>query len=153
AIVMRPRQPALAGVAAAGAALVRYAGVAVVGGVVLWAFMQRDSLRGRSRRAFVAAAPAVPLQGLLVIRSRLVAGPHGIREAGIYGGFGPTLAIGRHTIIDWLVPLPYGETLPLRAAIALILLVALALILAVGARQAGRDAAGAQVETNDVALV
>jgi hypothetical protein len=154
AIVMRPSQPALAGLAAAGAALVRYAGVAVVGGVVLWAFMQRDSLRGRVRRALVAAAPAVTLQGLWVIRSRLVAGPHGIREAGIYGGFGATLDMGRHTIIDWLVPLPYGETLPLRGAIALILLVALAFVLAAGARQARRDAVrDPRVETNDAATV
>jgi hypothetical protein len=141
AMIERPRMPLLGGVAAAGAAMVRYAGIAVTGAVVVWAFLQRDSLRARVRRAVIAGLPTAVLQGAWVVRSRMVAGPRGIREAGIYGGFGNTLRMGGQTLVDWFAPLPYGESFPGRSVIAIVLLIGLAMVVAFGVRAARRTAA------------
>jgi hypothetical protein len=84
----------------------------------------------------VAALPTAVLQGAWVVRSRREAGPHGIREAGVYAGFADTLRMGGHTIIEWLVPLPYGETIPGRAVIAIVLLLLIAYVVAMSARAA-----------------
>ena len=135
ALVMRDRKPLLAGVFAACATMVRYAGVALGGAVVLWAFLQRDTLAGRIRRAVIAGLPTAALQGAWIIRSRMIAGPHGIREVGVYSGFGATLRAGVGTIVQWFVPMPYGESIPLRGAIAVALIVAVVLSVAAGVRR------------------
>ena len=132
---------ALAGAAAAGAVLVRYAGIAAVAAVVLWCAAPQASVRVRLRRALVAALPAAVLFGAWVARSYFISGPRSIRTLGEYGGFGDTLAMGFSTLVAWLVPLTSDDTLPGRNWIALCLLAALMLVVARGALAARRTPA------------
>lgn len=134
---------ALAGAAAAGAVLVRYAGIAAVAAVVLWCAVPRASVRIRLRRALVAALPAAVLFGAWVARSYFMSGPRSIRTLGPYGGFGDTLAMGFSTLVAWLVPLTSDDTLPARSWIALGVLAVLVLIAARGTLAARRTPAAA----------
>ena len=133
---------ALAGAAAAGAVLVRYAGIAAVAAVVLWCAAPAASVRIRARRALVAALPAVILFGAWVVRSYLMSGPRSIRALGPYGEFGETLAMGFSTLVAWLVPLTSDDTLPMRSWIALCLLAGLAFVVTRGALAARGTPAG-----------
>jgi hypothetical protein len=141
----RPRlgAAALAGVAAAGAVLVRYAGVAAVAAVVLWCAAIPAPIVVRARRALVAALPAGVLFGAWVMRSYFMSGSHSIRAFGTYGEFGDTLAMGFSTLVGWLVPLTSDDTLPGRSWIALCLLAASLLVIARGAFAARRTPAAA----------
>ena len=130
AMVRKPASPVTAGVVAALGALVRYAGLALVGAVALWAFAQRGTFVARLRRAVVATLPAIVLQGLWFVRTRLVAAKEPIRRIGLYGNFGPSLRDARTTIEAWLMPDPDLATEPMRFRGALTL-VAAALLLVV----------------------
>jgi len=132
---------ALAGVAAASAVLVRYAGAAMVAAVVLWCAAPPAPLATRARRAFVAALPAAVLIGAWIVRSYFTSGPRSIRALGTYGGFADTLAMGVSTVVAWLVPLTSDDSLPGRSWIALGVLALVLVIVARGALAAHRTPA------------
>ena len=141
AMVEAPDRPLRAGIPAALGALTRYAGMALVVAVALWALAQRAPLRVRIRRAIVALVPALVLQGIWVVRTRLADGPVFIRHFAIYGDLGPTLRGGGVTLRDWLVPDTDAATpMPYRAWIALAAGVVLVVLLVAGARRAQTDA-------------
>ena len=140
----RLRAAALAGAGGAGAILARYAGIAVVGAVVLWCVAPPAPIRARAQRALVAALPAGVLFGAWVARSYFMSGPRSIRAFGAYGGFGDTLAMGFSTVVAWLLPLTSDDTLPGQSWIALCFLGALLVVTTRGAF-ASRDTAAASV--------
>ena len=149
AMVRAPDRPLRAGIPAAIGILTRYAGAALVGAVVLWALARKGSLAERLRRAAIALAPAVVLQGAWVLRTRQVAGTKEIRKFALYGNLGATLREGAATVGQWLVPDPAidGEVMPHHDAIALAALGALAILVLLGLWHAwhprwkwGRDA-------------
>lgn len=133
AMVYAPDRPLRAGIVAALGAMVRYAGASLVGAVVLWAFARRAPLRERVRRAVLAAAPAVLLEGAWVVRTRFAAaGAHAIRRFAFYGDLGPTLEGGAATLRNWLVPdtdpewpLPHPDLVAFAAGAVLVTLLVL----------------------------
>lgn len=116
------------GIAAAVAAMIRYAGVAFVGAAALWAFAERGSLRQRLQRSGLAVLPALLLQGAWVLRTRALHERAEIRRFALYGNIGPTLYQAGATVRDWLVPDPdaWSDPMPYRPALA----VAAALVVA-----------------------
>jgi 4-amino-4-deoxy-L-arabinose transferase and related glycosyltransferases of PMT family len=66
AMVGAAARPLAAGTLAGLASIVRYAGISLVGGVVLWQFARAGTLRERVTRALTAAVPAIVLQGAWV---------------------------------------------------------------------------------------
>ena len=105
ALVVRvPRRPLAAGIAAAAAGLVRYAGVSLVGGVALWWLLSPGDRKTRWRSALLAVLPAVLALGAWVVRTSVA--PHGaeIRQISVYGQIGPTLREGVGTVAAWLAP-------------------------------------------------
>ena len=103
-MVSARERPLVSGTLAALASIVRYAGLSVVGGVVLWQFARAGTLRERLVRATTAALPAIVLQGAWVARTVHKSGASSIRDLSWYGELGPTLREGWHTISVWLVP-------------------------------------------------
>ncbi|HEY2898086.1 MAG TPA: glycosyltransferase family 39 protein [Gemmatimonadaceae bacterium] len=97
-------RPLLSGTIAGLASIVRYAGISLVGGVVLWQLARAGSLRERIVRGATAVAPAVVLQGLWVLRTVHRAGPSAIRQISLYGEITSTLREGWRTTSEWLVP-------------------------------------------------
>jgi hypothetical protein len=87
-MVTRPAKPLGYGLAAAGAAAIRYAGLSLALAAALWAFAQPGELRARTRRAAVAAAPTLLLTIAWMVRTALVAhsAPVGVGR--------PALALG-----------------------------------------------------------
>ena len=134
AMVRAPDRPLRAGLPAAVGILTRYAGAALVGAAVLWALLRKGSLAERVRRAAIALAPAVILQGAWVLRTRRVAGTREIRKFALYGHLETTLREGADTIAQWLVPDPAidGALMPHHDLIALAALTALAVVVALG---------------------
>jgi hypothetical protein len=104
AMARAPGRPLVSGTLAAVASLVRYAGISLVGGVVLWQVARAGSLRERVVRAATAALPAIVLQGLWVLRTVHRAGPGAIRQISLYGEITSTLREGWRTTSAWLVP-------------------------------------------------
>jgi len=96
--------PLAVGTLAVGAALVRYAGVAVVGAVVLWYLIEPGPVRRRLARASTALLPTFVLYGAWVLHTRAENGATAIRQFGIYGNLTAALAQGGRTIAAWLVP-------------------------------------------------
>lgn len=124
-MVRAPAQPLGYGLTAAAAALVRYAGLAVAGAVVLWTLLAgRGSVGVRLRRALVAALPTIVGMGAWVLRTRRVAPHGGIRTLGRYGDVGATARQGLDTLQHWLAPGIDDDR-----ARALLALVAIALVL------------------------
>jgi hypothetical protein len=116
--------PLAVGLAAATAALVRYAGVSAVGAVMLWQLIEPGSIRRRLTRAFFAGLPALVLQGAWVIHTRITSGESGIRQFGIYGNLGEALIQGAKTIAAWLIPTTDPPTpIELWLAVAAVLLI------------------------------
>ena len=141
AMVYAPDRPLRAGVAAALGAMVRYAGVSLVGAVVLWSLTRRAPWRERVRQAAMALLPAVLLVVAWVVRTRIATGgEHAIRHFALYGDLGPTLREGGATLRDWLVPPTDAEwPVPHRAVIAFVAAAALAVVIALGAHAARAD--------------
>jgi 4-amino-4-deoxy-L-arabinose transferase-like glycosyltransferase len=104
AMVRAPARPLVSGTLAGLASIVRYAGISVVGGVVVWQFARTGTLRERVERAMTAAVPAVLLQGAWVLRTMHGAGPSAIRQISLYGEITSTLREGWRTTSAWLVP-------------------------------------------------
>ncbi|HKW09360.1 MAG TPA: hypothetical protein VJO33_03210 [Gemmatimonadaceae bacterium] len=124
----------LAGLSAAAAMLTRYAGVAVVGAVLLWTLVRRGEPGTRVRRLLAAALPVAVLVGAWMVRVHQTSGAHAIRTLGTYGGFADTLSMAISTVVAWLVPLMSDQTLPGRGWIALALVIALVIAITRGAR-------------------
>jgi hypothetical protein len=124
------------GLAAAGALLVRFAGLSVGAAVVLWILVQPGPRATRARRAAIALLPSLLLAGAWVVSVHLTSGVRAIRTLGAYGDFGDTLRMGFSTVVAWLVPLTPDETLFGRTWLALALLAALALVVVRGVRGA-----------------
>lgn len=141
AMVVAPNRPLRSGIAAALGALTRYAGLSLVGAVVLWQLLQRAPLTTRIRRAAIAALPALVLQGAWVLRTRHAAGPTAIRHFTFYSAALTTmLARGGETLAAWLVPDPDAPLAPMRyhAQLAVAVGIVLLIVVVAGARRAWR---------------
>ena len=114
------QRPFVAGIPAALAAMVRYAGVCAPTAVVLWFFFTgRKSLRARFADAVQAAAvPAIVIAWWLA-RSARVGDNTGAPELGLNGNFGPTFREAAHTFADWLAPSIHPARLQLIVALTL----------------------------------
>ena len=126
AMVRAPEKPLLSGVLAGVASVVRYAGVSVVGGVVLWQLARAGTVRQRIARAALAAIPAIVLQGAWVMRTVHSAGSSSIRKISRYGEITSTLREGWRTTSAWLVP-GMGEVAGIFVAAAVAVLVVVAI--------------------------
>jgi hypothetical protein len=104
AMVRAPNRPIVSGVLAGVSSIVRYAGISVVGGVVLWQLARAGTMRQRIARAAIAALPAIVLQGAWVLRTVHSAGTSSIRHISLYGEIASTLREGWRTTSAWLVP-------------------------------------------------
>jgi hypothetical protein len=139
AMTRRPSRPLVMGIPAAVGILTRYAGLALVGAVAVWAFADgAGTLRARLRRAGLALLPAVLLQGAWVIRTKRIGGPAEIRRFALYGDFGPMLRQGGETLRDWLVP-DVGaatEPIPYRTGLAFAATLVLVTLIVAGVRRA-----------------
>jgi hypothetical protein len=98
------RRPAAAGLGAAAAVMVRYAGLALAAAAVIWFVRQPGSWRRRLRQAAVAGLPSAVLLGAWVAHASREAGPTSIRQLGVYGSLSRTIAEGFSTVSDWLAP-------------------------------------------------
>lgn len=109
------------GVLAGIGALVRYAGVALIGAAGLWAgaFGRPGDWRSRLRRAAAAAVPGIALQALWVLRTDLEGGDTPHTSLDFYGGLWHTVRGGLGTVCGWLVPAVSPG--PARNAIALVI--------------------------------
>ena len=125
AMVRAPERPWMSGLLAGLASIVRYAGVSLVGGVVLWQLARAGTMRQRIMRATVAAIPAIVLQGAWVLRTMHSAGPSAIRKFASTAQIASTLREGWRTTSAWLVP-GMGEVwgIFVAAAVAVLLVVA-----------------------------
>lgn len=136
--------PVATGLLAALATLVRYAGISVVGAVVLWQLIETESVGRRIRNAVVAVIPTIVLFGAWVVRTRAERGPTAIRQFGVYGGFGATLLQGVETVGGWLSPAsdaaPHSPLWVWLAAISALLAL---IVLVGGVRRARHDSAPA----------
>jgi hypothetical protein len=148
AMVFAPDRPLRAGIPAAVAVMTRYAGLSIVGAIALWALAQPGRWTDRMRRAAIAVAPAVALQGIWVLRTRAVAQMTDIRKIAIYGNWAKSLAQSGLTFMTWLVPDPATDTEPLahRALLAVAAFVALATLTAIGLWHMRRMASNAGKE-------
>lgn len=100
-MVRRPERPALSGLAAAGANLVRYAGVFLVAGAGIWHALQPGSWGSRVRRFAVALLPGALLH--LYWRLEGIV-PGGGVSAGVYSGWPVALRAAWNTGTSWLAP-------------------------------------------------
>jgi hypothetical protein len=133
--VLRRWHPLAIGTVAVAAALVRYAGVALVGAVVLWHLFEPGPIRRRLARASAALLPTLVFYGAWVLHTRAENGATAIRQFGIYGNLSEAFAQGGRTIAAWLVPTtdpPTTVQLWIGSAAALIV----ALVTSVGTRKA-----------------
>lgn len=125
AMTARRARPLVAGIAAAAATMVRYAGVALVVAVVLWWIILPGTIQQRLRRAVTAAAPGVIALGAWMIRTHFITHGEGIREFSVYRQIGPSLREGARTLATWAVPVVTGGG---RVVLALIVLAALTML-------------------------
>ena len=127
------RYGTLAGVGA----LVRYAGVALIGAAGLWALVQSGDWRARLRRTMAAGLPGIALQALWVVRTDLEGGDTPHTSFDFYGGLWHTVRGGLGTVCGWLVPgVPAGAA---RNGVALVIAVLLVVLCRSAVRS--RDAA------------
>lgn len=130
-------RPLAVGCAAAGAALVRYAGVSLVGGAALWWLLRPGTRRERVRGALLALLPGALALGAWVVRSATVRQAAPIRDFSIYGQLWPTVREGADTVATWLAP---SLDDPWRVAVAVVVLALAVLVLTTAARGAAPSA-------------
>ena len=132
-------RPLVAGIPAALAAMVRYAGVCAPAAVVLWFFFSgRKSLRARFADAGQAAVVPVIVIGSWLLRSARVGDSSGTPKLALNGNLGPTLREGMQTLTDWLAP---GVQPPMvQAIVALVLATAVVAVVVNGVRRSGEPA-------------
>ena len=124
-MIWRPRSPILAGIAAAAAALVRYAGVSIIAAAGVWSLLLPGTLRDRIRRAVTAGVPGAIALGSWTIRTRLETNGEGIRRLSVYGQIAPTLREGLRTLAGWSAPLVDGAWRAIPAVIVVCALMVL----------------------------
>lgn len=130
----RADRPLRAGVAAASAALVRYAGVSAIAAVGLWWLARGKGWRDRSRGAALALLPGTIAVGAWVLRTMLATHERSaIRRFSLYGELAPTFREGASTVAAWLAP---GLADPWRAAAAAVVGGGAVILLASGIRRA-----------------
>ena len=131
-MVRAPGKPLAAGIAAAAAALVRYAGLCAIGAVGLWWLLRRGDPRRRVRDACVAVLPGV--LSLVAWAARTAHENHDetIRQFSLYGQLGPTIREGAGTLAGWLAPSLDGW---LRTAAAIVVALLLIWLFAFAARR------------------
>ena len=144
AMVRRDEHPWLAGVWAALAAMTRYAGMSAIGAVGLWSVARKGTLGERVRRGVWAVLPAVVLEGVWFVRTKLVATAEPVRELALYGNLGPTIKQGATTLATWIVPdtdgaLDPADATPHRGAIALVAGALLVIVVVTGTLRALRQ--------------
>ncbi len=126
-MVGRSSRPFLAGIPAAVAVMVRYAGICAPAAVILWFFFRgRKPLRNRFADGAEAALPSVILIGAWITRNMRLSDGESGAELAFYGKLGPTLREGMRTISDWLVP--GVESAAARGLLAAALMVLLAFV-------------------------
>ena len=118
-MIGHPERPGRAGVLAAAANLVRYAGVFLVAGAGIRAVALAGAPRVRVTRGLKAVAPGILLH--LYWAAAGIAPGGGITDRP-FGGVGAALREGWGTGVDWLLP---GVGGPLGSAAALLLLIGL----------------------------
>jgi hypothetical protein len=118
AMVRRPERPFFAGLAAAAAESVRYAGIAVGIAAVVWAFRRSGPWRERAERALEAALPIVVLHTWWKVRLHAV-GANAPPATHLQRGVPATLRQGMRTIAEWLTPSLGGTTIRWLVAAAL----------------------------------
>lgn len=136
AMVLAPDKPLRAGVPAAVAVMTRYAGLSIVAAIALWQLARPGLWRDRFRRAAIAIAPALVLQGVWVVRTRAVAHVSDIRKIALYGKLEKSLTQAGATLSGWLIP-DIGvdaDAIAHRGALALAAALALAGLAAMGLR-------------------
>ena len=136
AMVRRPDRPFLAGLGAAAAELVRYAGIAASAAVLLWALGRRGTRRERFERILEAALPIGVAHVWWSVRLSMV-GAEAPPVTHWQRGFGGTLREGGRTIVEWLTPGLGGGVL--RVAVALAVLLAAIVLLRRTLRRMPRD--------------
>ena len=104
-MIRRPERPELSGLAAAGANLVRYAGVFLVAGAGLWQVLQPGQWRSRLRRLVIAVLPGVLLHLYWRVDGIV---PGGGVSTGVYTGWPEALSEARNTVTSWLAPGLHG---------------------------------------------
>ena len=122
----------IAGIAGAMAMITRYAGAAVVAAACLWMLLIPGTPTVRLRRAVIATIPAIALVGSWIIRVHITSGVTEIRTIAAYGGFSSALRMAFDTIVDWMVPLMSDQSLPGRAWIASLGVLALGIVIVSG---------------------
>jgi hypothetical protein len=125
-----PHRPLLAGIVAAAASLVRYAGVSAIAAAALWWLALPRSRRRRARAAMLAALPGMVAQALWVVRTTRVSGGGSIRQISVYGQLGPTIREGARTVASWLAPSLDGMWRAAAAAAVLAAIIALVVLAA-----------------------
>ncbi len=139
AMVGGKTRPFMAGIPAAFAVMTRYAGVCAPAVVVLWFFFSgRKSLAARFRDGAEAAAVPVIVTGIWLWRSTRVGDSTGAPVLALNGHFGPTFMQGMQTLADWLAPGAHPPVL--QGVVAIVLAAGIAIVIANGARHAGRPA-------------
>jgi len=140
-MVRAPGRPLAAGVAAAGSALVRYAGVSLVGGAALWWLVRPGGggWRERVRAATLAFLPGGVAMAAWVARTARVHHAEAIRDLAVYGQLGATVREGADTVATWLAPVLDD---PWRALGALGVLALAGLVVVAAARRGARGEDG-----------
>jgi hypothetical protein len=100
----RPERAWAYGLTAGLANLVRYAEIASVVSVVVWAFAQPAGWKVRLRRALLAGVPALVLQGAWLARERLAEARTPFATVGTFGGVAGAVGQGISRVGAWLVP-------------------------------------------------
>lgn len=113
-------RPLIAGIPAALAPMIRYAGVCAPAALVLWLLFTGDRPI-RQRIVDAAKASVFPIIAIAawIIRISRVSEGQGGAEVAVYGKLGPTLRQGASTLADWLAPALAPTAV--RGAIALLL--------------------------------
>jgi len=133
ALMARARAAPLAeGSTAAAASMVRYAGLAAVGTVVLWELGRTGPWRTRARNAALAALPALLVNAWWWTRAAHAGGRTAVRHFTFYGAMSNTLTEGIATGAAWLAP---RDTIATRW-IAAVVAVALLFVIGRGVRRA-----------------
>lgn len=146
AMVRAPDRPLRLGIPAALGVMTRYVGASLVGAAALWELVQRGTLLDRVRRAALALVPALVLQGIWVVRTRMTAGPGEIRKFAFYGDMERTINQGLATLRAWIIPdaNAYRDPVPHRGALAITAGVVLLMLVGIGAWRIARAARAAE---------
>jgi hypothetical protein len=142
AMVWRPGRPAMYGVAAAAAVLVRYLGVAAIAGAGVWAAVQPGSRSARARRIAIAIAPGLVVRALWTAYVRSAGGSERPLHVDHHAGAALRQLMG--ATAAWLAPWDLGTSarvIPYGAQVVFKVILGVAIVAAIVAEARGwRDA-------------